>query len=234
MLRAPLPGPQELRAAVQPQAEQETRRDLAAAQEVHERAVEGELPAARAALADARRRLHALSPRSVLPHEHGGLLDVAVGLSRHRLLIVTRGVTGQHVGRQFTARLRATLDHGAAARIVIDTSAGHDETALAALRAVARDYPALEIELRDAEHDCVLLSDSRFLVLGAYPWLGQLGNADRPVGCQHSLLSTEPNRIEAEWHRFDARPPVPGDRRAGTAPGRADHGRARSRGRRRS
>ena len=50
-----------------------------------------------------------------------------------------------------------------------------------------------------------LLSDDRFVVLGNYPWLGFMGDADRNLGDRRSLLSTDRDQIDDVWQRFDGR-----------------------------
>jgi hypothetical protein len=139
-------------------------------------------------------------------HEHASLLDVAVATSRERLLIAGGPLTDAHIDSGFLRRLRETLRRGARVRIVTEGAVDGHAKALEQLRSLARDYPALVLdEQTEAGKDRVLLSDSRFAVIGGYAWLGHLGNARRELRDCRSVLTTSPAEIDEFWQRFDQR-----------------------------
>ena len=88
---------------------------------------------------------------------------------------------------------------------------------LKSLMALAEDQPALQLGPEPSEDgESVLLSDSHFAVLGQYPWLGHLGDADRLLGDRRSLLTIDAEQIDAQWERLDGRTkpqPMPTKRR---------------------
>lgn len=196
------PGPPALRPDVDADAEGAARRELNEALAV----ADTEGPEASAeSLSEARRKLSALSPRTILPHEHRQLLDVAVGLSRHRLVIAGGRASDAHVDARFIGRLRQTLETGALVKIIVEGGVNGQKRALDALLSLSRDFSSLELETRSLSGLNVLLSDSRFVVLGGYPWLGQLGDPERPIADRRSLLTYSSDHINEEWERLDGR-----------------------------
>ncbi len=198
----PLPGPKALHPNVDVLAEQTARERIGFA----EAAVE-EAPGDRGAkreLRDARRQLGGVSPRTVLPHEHQRLLEAAIDSARSRLLIRGGTVTRAQLDRRMMKKLEAAARRGAAMRIALDVRA--DPVAAEALAGLAEGWPSLMIESDMSETDeSALLSDDRFVVLGNYPWLGFMGDADRNLGDRRSLLSTDRDQIDDVWQRFDGR-----------------------------
>jgi hypothetical protein len=201
------PGPVSRHAALDPQAEQAARRALREAREspLADESQDGGSETDQ--LRRARGVLNSLPARTVLPHEHDALLRVALG-SRQRLLLVGGAVTAEHVDGRFLRRLRQILDAGTLVRIVVAGAAPDDEQGLAALRTTAGDYPGLIVDEQDVGYEGALLSDNRFVAFGAFPWLGQLGDRDRPLADRRSLLIRDTSAIDDVWNRVDGRTPA--------------------------
>ena len=93
-------------------------------------------------------------------------------------------------------------------RVAVGEGPPSSRVALKSLIALAEDQPALQLGPEPPEDgESVLLSDSHFAVHGYYPWLGHLGDADRPLGDRRSLLTTDSEQIDAQWERLDGRTP---------------------------
>jgi hypothetical protein len=205
----PLRGPKVLREQRDAEAEMAARERTARA----EAAFDGSGPdtAADDELRQARQELGRLSPRLVMPHEHQRLLEAAIDSARSRLLISGGALTGSHLDNRLLRKLRGALERKVMVKIAVREGPPSSRVALKYLIALAEDQPALQLgpePLVDVES--VLLSDSHFAVLGHYPWLGHLGDADRPLGDQRSLLTTDSEQIDAQWERLDGRtPPQP-------------------------
>jgi hypothetical protein len=199
------PGPRGRAAALHEDAEREARRRLREARE-HAANASAETPGQEDDdVRQARARLNDLSTRTVLPHEHAALLRVALSASRERLLIAGGAVSSAHVDGRFLRQLRRILEAGALVRIIVSGAAPGSEAALKSLHDAARDYPKLIVEEHDLGAAGALISDSRFVVFGAFPWLGQLGDRDRPLVDTRSLLTRDPEAINEEWVRLDSR-----------------------------
>lgn len=199
----PRPGPAARRDTIDHDAETEARRALRDARERHASSDDGQ---SAEELRHARKALIELPGRTVQPHEHQTLLHAALD-SKERLLIAGGTATTEHVDGQFLRRLRLCLDHGTLARIIVTGAAADHDQALEALNTTARDYPNLVIEQRDLDKTGALLSDGHFVALGAYPWLGQLGDRDRPLTDTRSLLLDHSDVINETWTRLDGRAP---------------------------
>jgi hypothetical protein len=199
----PLPGPTAMRERLEIQAETAARERVRQARAATDSKEEGRT---RTQLDQARQALSAISPRTVQAHEHASLLAIALATARERLLIVGGQLSQAHVDPGFLRQLRETLKRGARVRIVIQGAIDGQTKPLEQLRALARDYPALVLdEQLDAGKDRVLLSDSRFAIIGGYTWLGHLGNPHRELCDCRSLLTKNPTEIDDLWQRFDQR-----------------------------
>jgi hypothetical protein len=73
------------------------------------------------------------------------------------------------------------------------------------LQTAARDYPNLIVEERDVGDEGAPLSDDRFVAFGSFSGLGQLGDRARPLADRRSLLTRDPDAIEAAWQTLDGR-----------------------------
>jgi hypothetical protein len=204
-----LPGPASRRDGIDSAAELATRRALREAREAAPAHNDNDGAAEEIRLA--RARLNDLPVRTVLPHEHGALMRVALSSSRRRLLIAGGAVTAEHVDGRFVRQLRQTLDTGTLIRIVVSGPVAGSERAFKALRSAAGDYPNLVVEELDLGDDGALLSDDRFVAFGSFPWLGQLGDGARPLADRRSLLTRASEAIEATWKAIDGRTPLDGD-----------------------
>lgn len=200
------PGPEALRNNLDTEAEKAARERVARAEAAVD-AADRNGPAGQE-LREARKQLGGLSPRIVLPHEHERLLEAAIDAARSRLLIMGGGVTGSHFDPDLRKKIQAALHRKVAVRIAVRIN---EESASSALKSLAKDHPHLVLGPEPSEQEeSVLLSDDRFAVLGDYPWLSLLGDADRPLGDRRSLLTTDPAQIDELWARFDGRsPPAP-------------------------
>lgn len=201
----PLPGPANWRSHLDSDAESAARRALREARE-GAMANDGDDGGAEE-IRVARAALNALPVRTVLPHEHQALLRIALSGSQRRLLIAGGAVTREHADGRLLQQLRRTLDTGTLVKIVVSGAAPGSEQALEALRAVARDYPNLVVDEQDLREEGALLSDDRFVAFGSFPWLGQLGDRERPLADRRSLLTRDPAAIEATWNACDGRLP---------------------------
>jgi len=200
----PQPGPAAHRDAIDNDAEAEARRALCDVRERHATSDDdgqtaGELRNARAALNN-------LPVRTVQPHEHQTLLHGALN-SQRRLLIAGGAATTDHVDGQFLRRLRQCLDRGTLVRIIVAGAAPEQDQALQALKTTAGDYPNLIVEQRELTDTGALLSDDHFVALGAFPWLGQLGDRDRSLTDTRSLLVHDSELISETWTDLDGRTP---------------------------
>lgn len=199
----PLPGPTALRERVDTEAETAARDRVRQARIAAENADDEKT---RAQLRQARGAFAAISPRTTQAHEHAELLDIALVTSRERLLIAGGPVSDTHIDPGFVRRLRDSLKKGTCVRIVTEGAVEGQTRGLEQLRALARDYPALVLdEQPNTGKERVLLSDSRFAVIGGYSWLGHLGNALRELSDARSLLTTSSTEIDELWQRFDKR-----------------------------
>jgi hypothetical protein len=199
----PLPGPTAIRERVDIEAETAARDHVREARTAAE-SMDDEKT--RAQLRQARGAFAAISPRTTQAHEHAELLDIALVTSRERLLIAGGPVSDAHIDAGFVRRLRDSLKKGTCVRIVTEGAVEGQTRGLEQLRTLARDYPALVLdEQPKTGKDRVLLSDSRFAVIGGYTWLGHLGNAHRELGDARSLLTTSSTEIDELWQRFDQR-----------------------------
>jgi hypothetical protein len=197
-------GPKELRDQLDAEAETAARERIARA----EGAFDGARPdrAAENELREARRELGGLSPRTVAPHEHQRLLEAGIDSARSRLLISGGAVSVAHLDRRMLERLRRALKREVMIRIAVREGPRTARSARKALLALAEDQPLLELGPEPSEAaESVLLTDSRFAVLGSYPWFGLLGDAGRLLGDRRSLLTTDPDRIDALWESLDGR-----------------------------
>jgi len=202
----PLRGPKELREQRDAEAEMAARERIARA----EAALDGSGPdtAADDELRQARQELGRLSPRLVIPHEHQRLLEAAIDSARSRLLISGGALTGSHLDNRLLRKLRGALERKVMVRVAVGEGPPSSRATLKSLIALAEDQPALQLGPEPPEDgESVLLSDSHFAVLGYYPWLGHLGDADRPLGDRRSLLTTDSEQIDAQWERLDGRTP---------------------------
>lgn len=226
------PGPTVQRARLDEDAEQAARRAL---REARDRAGNAGVEATDEEAEDVRRaraELNDLPVRTVLPHEHAALLRVALSASRQRLLIAGGAASSAHVDGRFLAQLRPTLEAGTFVRIIVSGAAPGAEGALKSLYDLTRDYPQLIVEERDLASQGALISDSRFVAFGAFPWLGQLGDRDRPIADTRSLLVRDPKAADEEWARLDGRTPGSSERVSTPNP-RGRRRRRRPRGQRR-
>jgi hypothetical protein len=146
-----------------------------------------------------------------MPHEHERLLEAAIDSARSRLLISGGALTGSHLDNRLLRKLRAALERKVMVRIAVGEGPPSSRVASKSLTALAEDQPALQLGPEPPEDgESVLLSDNHFAVLGHYPWLGHLGDADRFLGDRRSLLTTDAAQIDAQWQRLDGRsPPQP-------------------------
>ncbi len=194
--------PRELRDAIDPEAEEQARERVRQAV-----AGAGESGDGEGAVRDARAALAALSPRTIAVYEHAPLLTVAVAGSKRRLLIVCAGATDAHVDALFLRRLGQTLDSGTTARIVLTAVAHGHDAALERLRRFATDHPSLTLpERATSRPEPELLSADAQSVIGAYQWLGHLGDPIRDLTDSRSVLRTDQQTADELWARFDTQP----------------------------
>jgi hypothetical protein len=99
----------------------------------------------------------------------------------------------------------------------------------------ARDYPGRIVDQQDMSNESLLITDNRCVAYGAFPWLGPLGDRERPLTNTRSLLVRDPEAIDEAWARLDGRRPgtvgprpTPDPRRRHSRRGRS--GRRRERG----
>ena len=138
---APPPRPTAIRERVDIDAEAAAREHV---REARIAAVSVDDDKTRAQLAQARRALAAISPRTTQAHEHAELY-IALVASRQRLLIAGGPVSDAHIDSGFVRRLRE-LKKGTCVRIVFDGGIERQSRGLEQLRALARDYPALVLD----------------------------------------------------------------------------------------
>lgn len=202
-------GPASIRADIDAEAELTARRRLTDAVRDADAALTDDTAAEKAVTA-ARRALARVAPRIVMPYEHDRLLDVAVGTSRERLLIAGGRLTQRGVNDSILGRLRRTAGNGVPVTITYDTVVDGHQSALRRLKALASDYPSVIVERReDPGGDHILISDGRWVVCGAFDWLGHTGAADRPLGDRRSILINERATMDALWAAHDGRPAPP-------------------------
>jgi hypothetical protein len=174
-------------------------------------------------------KLRSLSPRTIQVDEHADLLQIAIIASSQRLLIAGGNLTAEHITQRLIEGIRRQLRKDLVARIIYQGIAKGQDRALQLLEKLSSDYPNLLLEQRPDIDECVLISDDRFVIIGAYPWLGQRGDIDRPLADHRSVLTNDRSRIDAEWKRLDGRDPRTAQ--SGNAPSRRAR-RSRHRGRR--
>jgi len=204
--RRPLarPGPTAHHSGLDEDAEHSTRSALKDARERLMSADADTTDGAADGVRRARAALNELRVRTVLPYEHEALMRVALSSSRH-LLIAGGAITAAQVDTRFLSRLRRALEKGTLVRIIVSGAAAGSENVLKTLRNDTGDYPGLVLEEQDLGDEGLLVSDDRFVAYGAFPWLGQLGDRERPLSDTRSLLVRDSEAANQEWERLDGR-----------------------------
>lgn len=199
-------------------------REAAARGRIRQLETESNSPAAEG-LSEAKKELARITPRTVEPSEHRKLLRVAIAVSTERLLIAGGHVSSVAFDIQIQRALRKTLESGTLVHIAfqggIEGSSKGEET----LHSMDREFENLRLrEVKKPIADCVLLSDSKFLVEGKYPWLGHIGDPSRQIRHVRSIFRRDKARFDEIWSSADGRKKV--------KPGKSKR-RARKTGRRR-
>lgn len=157
-------------------------------------------------LRSAKNKLARINPRTVEPAEHPSLLKIAIGMSSKRLMIVGGRVSAAALDAQTQRTLRKTLEAGTLVHIAFENDISSDPAGEESLRKIASEFPNLRlVESKLPIPECVLLSDSRFMVTGSFPWFGYKGDPSRAISDRRSIFQKDYDLLNAKWMSVDGR-----------------------------
>jgi hypothetical protein len=178
-----------------------------ASQVEEQREAEQAIGEAQGDVASAQNQLAAYTIRFLNTYDHPRFLDDALINSKDRLLIISPWIRSNVLTSDRLRRLQLLLLRG------VDVFLGYgieeddarepllpdDAKLIAALESLAKQHANFHFLRLGDEHSKLLISDTRFIIVGSFNWLSFRGDRRRKHRGERSVLCTAPEKIEAQF-----------------------------------
>ena len=172
-----------------------------------QRKAEHEVDAAQKDVAAAEDRLSAYTVRFLNTYDHPRFLDDALVNSKVRLLIISPWLRSSVLTPDRVRRLQLLLIRGVDVFIgygieeddVREPLSPDDAKLIASLELIAKQHANFRFVRLGDEHSKLLISDSRFIIVGSFNWLSFRGDRRRRHRGERSVLCSAPDKIEEQF-----------------------------------